>query len=436
MAKAVVFLCICSAAMVFLQVRPAEAASTDHRLQQSAIAASPLVAADAAANESGIEHFQDLLKSLFSILGKVLAFAATAIVITLIVRVLTDRSYCIHRINVPDVLSSAGHTGPVLAGRIFFRLSEIIQRVSALDYARGYSNAAVETDVAVDVAGMGLPVKQVIEMVGHAFGIGGRKKIDVDIFIEGPTLVALLKVPGQNPERFETPMDANLGVPLKELISKISEAILKYSNDEALQTFYGHVERNGEKAMKLARYRLEKYKGNKFMEARMVSAWARGLSLMKKYESAEEKIRQGIAINKEEGRLYSVWGLMLQEQGKHEEATQKLLMAFHLMKTRESKFRRSNVLTAIGLSYSKLEQTDSAVEYYKKAMSTDSNAHGSYFNLAKEYLRTGKDTALFFELLEKSLDRGLKPAAVLQDPELQSFLDNHQLGKLLEPYKE
>jgi tetratricopeptide (TPR) repeat protein len=282
---------------------------------------------------------------------------------------------------------------------------------------------------------MGLPVKQAIEMVGHAFGIGGRKKIDVDIFIEGPTLVALLKVPGQNPERFETPMDANLGIPLKEMISKISEAVLKYSNDEALQTFYGHVERDGEKAMRLARYRFEKHKGNRFMEARMVSAWARGLSLMKKYDSAEEKIKQGIAINKEEGRLYSVWGLMLQEQGKHEDATQKLLMAIHLMKTRESKFRRSNVLTAIGLSYSKLGQSDSAIEYYKKAMMTDSNAHASYFNLAKEYLRAGRDTH-FFELLEKSLDRGLKPPVVLQDSELQSILADPQMSKVLEAYKE
>ena len=67
---------------------------------------------------------------------------------------------------------------------------------------------------------------------------------------------------------------------------------------------------------------------------------------------------------------------------------------------------------------------------------TDSNAHISYFNLAKEYLLAGKNTTPFFELLEKSLDRGLKPPVILQDPELHSILDDPQMIKLLETYKE
>src|SRR5205809_1085356 len=98
MAKIVLFLCVCCAITAFSRVQAVEAASTDHRLPFLAIAG-PAATADAPANESGLEHFQDLLKSLFSILGKVLAFAVAAIVITFIVRVLTDKSYCIHRIN-------------------------------------------------------------------------------------------------------------------------------------------------------------------------------------------------------------------------------------------------------------------------------------------------------------------------------------------------
>ena len=154
--------------------------------------------------------------------------------------------------------------------------------------------------------------------------------------------------------------------------------------------------RNGEKAAKLAKYRLEKNKGNKYLEARLISAWARGLCLMKKYNEAEEKVREGIALNEKEGRLYNVWGVMLQEQGKHEEAKTKLMRAFSLMQ------RNLNSGDPIGVSFSHLGQSDSAMSYSNQAIKVDENAHTSYYNLSKEHLLK-KDMLSFFELLEKAL---------------------------------
>jgi len=385
--------------------------------------------------------FADILEtsntvhSIFSIVADVFIITAVIVAIVFVVRVLLDRSYTIRQINVPSSFEVAGHTGQVIARRIQSKLNEIIQRVSATEYAKGYTTSAADSDVSVDVAGMGMPIKGFIELIGSTFGIKRNKKIDADIFIDGDHVVMMLHITGQASERFEVLTNENFGIPIRELVREASESILKYSDDEALQVYFGHLERNGEKAAKLARYRLERYKGNKFQETRMVSALARGLCLMKKYDEAEEKLRQGIAINANEGRLYNVWGMMLQEQGKHEQATAKLSKAFTLMSSKETKFRRSNVLTAIGVSLSKMGQSDPAINYYKQAIEVDENAHLSYYNLAKEHLLKNNHEK-FYEVLEVSFTKGLAPSHVRQDKDLQSLLDEPRLKRLMEKFAE
>jgi hypothetical protein len=382
-----------------------------------------------------IQQAVNAIHSVYAIVADVFVMTLVVIAIIFVVRILRDSSYTIRQINVPPPFDEAGHSGSVIAKRIHAKLSEIIQQVSATEYARGYTTTAGDSDVSVDVAGMGMPIKGFIELIGITLGIKRNKKIDADIFIEGSHVVMLLRVTGENPERFDVPAHENIGIPVKELILRASESILKYSNDEALQTYFGHLVRNGEKAAKLAKYRLDKYKGNRHMEARMVSAWARGLCMMKKYDEAVEKIKEGILLNNKEGRLYNVWGMTLQEQGKHEEAKAKFMMAVNLMRSKESKFRRSNVLTAIGVCSAKLGQSDAAMDYYTQAIAVDENAHLSYYHLAKEYL-VKKNMLLFFEILEKSLSKGLTAQHVTQDPDLQGMLTDPQLKRLLEKYAE
>jgi tetratricopeptide (TPR) repeat protein len=375
------------------------------------------------------------IHAIYAIVADVFIITLVIIAIVFVARVLLNSSYTIQQINVPASFEAAGHTGPVIARRIQSRLNEIIQHVSAAEYAKGYNTSAADSDVSVDVAGMGMPIKGFIELIGNTFGIRRHKKIDADIFIDGEHVVMTLQITGKSPERFEVAASENLGAPIRELVREAAESILKYSDDEALQVYFGHIVRNGEKAAKLARYRLERYKDNKFMEARMVSALARGLCLMKKYDEAEEKLRLGIALNPNEGRLYNVWGMMLQEQGKHEQATAKLSKAFTLMNAKETKFRRSNVLTAVGVSLSKLGRSDAAIKYFEQAIGVDENAHLSYYNLAKEHLLK-KNVESFYEVLEKSFAKGLTPNHVRQDKDLQHLLAEVRLQHLMEKFPE
>jgi tetratricopeptide (TPR) repeat protein len=385
---------------------------------------------------ANIQQIENIAELIFSMAGKGVIVALVLIAIIFIYRVLANDRYSIRQINVPPFFQEAGYTGPVIANRIFFRLTEILQRVSATEYAKGYSTDATDSDVSIDVGGMGMPVKGFIELIGSMLGIKRNKRINIDIFKEGNQLVMMVYLVGVDTERFETPMNENIGIPIQELVSRASEIILKHSNDEALQVFFAHIERNGEQAVKLAKYRLEKNRKSTFMRARMISAWARGLALLKKYDEAEEKIKEGIRLNGNEGRLYNVWGLMLQEQGRHEEAKIKLIKAIGLMRSTESKFRRSNVLTAIGVSCSRLGEHQSAISYFKKAIDVDSNANLSYFHWAKDALLIDKNVASFYEMMEKSFARGLRKQLIFQDADLKTILNEPQMKKLLERYTE
>jgi Tfp pilus assembly protein PilF len=383
-----------------------------------------------------IQQIENISELIFSIAGKCIAVVLAVIAIAFVWRVLASKHYSIRQINIPASFEEAGHSGNVIANRIYHRISEILLRVSATEFAKGYSTYSTDNDVSVDVGGMGMPIKGFIELIGGVLGIRRNKRINIDIFKEGERMVMMVYIAGAETERFETALHENIGVPIAILIAKAAETILKHSNDEALQVFFAHVERNGEQAVRLAKYRYEKYRNNTFMEARMVSAWARGLALLKKYDEAEAKIKEGIRLNPNEGRLYNVWGLMLQEQSRHEEAKAKLMKAISLMKSSESKFRRSNVLTSIGVSFSKLGEHQSALTYYKKAIDTDSNANLSYFYWAKSALLVKNDTSAFYELLEKSLARGLRTQLIFQDVDLRPVLNDSQMKALLEKYTE
>lgn len=385
---------------------------------------------------SDLQEFELLAEVVFSILTKVFIIGAVIIAVVYIFRVLIDKSYSIRQINVPASFEQAGHSGPVVANRIYYRIQQIIQRVSATEFSKRYSTSATETDVSVDLAGMGLPLKAFVETLGNALGIHRGKKIDADIFLEKNMVVMLLRITGHNAERFEAPMNDAIDVPLKALILEAAENILKYSNDEVLQTYYGLVEQISDKQIRLAKYRLEIYKDKPAMLVNAVAALVWGLCMVKKYDEAEEKIKEEIPKFKKPGRIYVIWGTLLMQVGKCEEAIEKLLLAIKYTAKNESKYRKANILVTIGRSLSRLGRQDEAIEYFQKAIRMDENSHGAYFNLAKEHLRLNHAAELIHELLEKGLARGLKVKAVLNDPDCKLMLDDPSLKKLLEKYLE
>lgn len=369
----------------------------------------------------------------FSILTRVFIIVLVAIAIIYIFRVLLNKKYSIRYVHVPSSLEQSGHTGPVIANRIQYRLHQIIQRVSAMEKIQGYATAEAEREVAVEVAGVGLPIKSFVEMLGSALGISRSRKIDIDFFFETPKLVMLIKI-GSNPaERIEVMTSESIDLAVKHLVFEAAENILKYTNDEVLQTYFGLVEQIGDKQIKLAKYRLSKYHNNPTMEINSIAALAWGMCMHKQYDEAERIITAGIAKHKKACRIYVIWGSLLMQTGKFQEAIEKFEIALKQVNKGESITRISNIYSSLGNCLGKLNQTDRALQYFQKALSVDPNASRTHYNLAMLYLNNNSMES-FFESLEKALEKGFQRENILKDPKCASLLQEPRMAKLIEKF--
>lgn len=382
---------------------------------------------------SHLQKFEQNAELIFSILTKVFIIVLVCIAIIYIVRVLFNKHYSIQRIHVPTSFEEAGHSGPVIANRIHYRILQIIQRVSATEKIKGYSTADAEKEVSVDVVGMGLPIKAFVELLGGALGIQPSKKVDIDFFSERSNLVMIIKIGHHAAERFEVPITDSPDASVKSLIFEAAETILKYSNDEILQTYFGLVEQIGEKQIKLARYRLELYRNNPKIEINVIAALAWGMCMLKRYDEAEEIIKQGIAKHKIAGRIYVIWGSLLSQQRKFEDALQKLNTALEQVTKNESITRIANIHSSIGNCYSQLNQTDVALKYLHQAIKIDPNSSRAYYNLAMIYFENNR-TDQFVEYLEKALEKGFQTQNILKDTRYKKMIEEARVVKLMEKF--
>jgi tetratricopeptide (TPR) repeat protein len=329
-----------------------------------------------------------------------------------------------------------GHSGPVIANRIFFRIQRIIERVNATEHAKRYSTTATETDVSVDMAGMGMPIKAFVELIGNAFGLQRAKKIDIDLFAERNMLVMLLRITAHGTERVEAAiLENDMETPLRTLIADAAEIILKYSNDEVLQTYFGIVEQIGDKQIRLAKYRYELHKNDPRQEVNVLAAWSWGLCMLKRYDEAEQIITEGISRYKKAGRLYVIWGSLLTQTGKFEQALEKFNKALEQCDPKETKTRISNIYSSIGNCYLKLKQLDVAMKHVVKATQVEPNASRPYFNLAVIHLLKN-DVEYFFEMLEKALEKGFQPDHVMKDTNCAPLKEDERLLRLLVKYRD
>lgn len=383
-----------------------------------------------------IVRFEKQTAAVFSIIAKIFLILLVTFVVAFVVRQLSDDGYSIQQINVPASIAEAGYTGPVIANRISYRLHEILDATRQAEFSAGYSSSAAETDVSVDLVGMGVPVRAVVDMIGSAIGLAGRKKIHADIFIAGEQVQMLLKITGEPPVRFEAPLNANIELPLRELIVQASEDILKHTDGNTLQIYYSTMIRDGEKAIRLARYRLEKSKNNNEEQGSILADWARGLLILQKYDAAMEKINEGIKIAPTLPKLYRTYGILATQTQDYPLALSMARKAYTLASEQNlSSYENTTALINMGVSYSYLGKTDSAIFCYQRAIQFDPNSSYGYYNLAIEHL-LAKDTTLFLDELDKAFELGLSLNVVNTDPDLNEIRNDLRMQKILQKYSD
>lgn len=381
-----------------------------------------------------IVRLEKRLGTTFSILSRLVLIIVIITAVVFIFRELASDAFVIQPIQVPTVLEEKGFSGNTLATRINRKLNDIIQRTNSLESATSYANASSQSDVSVDVVGVGLPVRSFIELVGNAMGIQRNNKVRGEVTLEGANLVLEVEVGGEKSERFTAPWSDDLGDPIKILIENASETILKHTNDETLSRYYSNVIRNGQKLVELSRFRRERYRGDDRMEALALAGWGYGFMLQGKYDEAIIKVEEALTKSKKEALVFNVWGTCLQRMNKPDEAIGKYKLALNYISKKDPTYRKPAILTNLGLVMSRLGQRDSAIHYYENAIRVDPNFSTSWYNLSIQRLFQG-DTTRCFELLERSFVAGFNPNYVLTDADYAALLNDTRMKQLLKKYE-
>jgi hypothetical protein len=377
-------------------------------------------------------------RSVTSIAWRLLIVIIVVALLSFLLREWTADGYVIQQVNVPESLASSGYTGPVIANRIRYQLEEIVETTRLQENAQSYKSAADDIDLSVDLIGVGVPVRAVIDMLGSAIGIQRKKMIHADIFISGNTLHTIIKITDADPEHFEVPFTTDPEEPIRQLVNLASETILKYTNDDILQRHYimSIGVASAEKGARLASFRYEKYKGDPKREASILSDWAMGLVRQGKHELAEEKILEGLGKDSSRATLYTVWGTVgLQSNATPEWILKRLDKALTLLTPEYPKTEKVRVFNNKAVVYLSHEIPDSAFVYLRKALEVDPKFNLAWLNLAIGHMKYKQDTIRFLEYMEKALDAGLNREN-LSDPDLDGIRNDPRYLRLIQKYRE
>lgn len=415
---------------------PASGATEQTAEEKSAVAAETK-SKPAKKSTSGfsIVKLEKRVTATFSIMAKAFVIILIAIAMVFVTRELSESGYVITQVNVPPSFEQAGYTGPVVAKRISENLTRIINSTRTQAIAEGYSSSGDESDVSVDMVGLGVPVRGVIDLIGDALGISRKKKITADITLEGDNVVLVVKVGSEMPERSETPLNANIGIPMKAVVTNASETIFKYTNDRVLGLYFGNVTLEYEKNISLSKYQLEKYKDDPKLQALAYARWGGSLLGLKKQELGYAKIMKSLELDSTHYDAYNTLASYYFYLNDFKRALECAKKAYAHVPENAHQFQVVSRLNNVGFYYSYNNQSDSAIAYYNKALAVDPNNGVTFYNLSYEYLIKG-DTTQCLDLVEKALANDLGVATIKQDADMAPLMNHPRVKEMLLKYQE
>lgn len=372
------------------------------------------------------------VSAVFSILSKLFVISAILVASVFVLREFSDESYHIDQVNVPANLEEAGLSGTVVANMIQERLREMIDVLRKHDEASQYINAADRVDVEVDMVGLGVPIRGVVGLIGEAFGVKPRRKVNADLFSSGKQMTIILRVTSQPAEWFETSGDEeDLKASIRYLVDEAAKGILKITDPKMLELYYANIKHDGPNTVKMAKYLLEKAGDDPVLAGNAYDSWAWGLMYEDKLVEAESKVKEGLKLFPNEHRLINTWGNVLAAMGRNEEAIEKFRHFFAVAEPEElTVYRRTTLLINTGISFAYLGQLDSAMACMEAALALDKDDWIIYYDMAGISLMQ-KDTTTFYEHLEKSLEKGADVEMIRGDRDLGEMLREARVKELL-----
>jgi Tfp pilus assembly protein PilF len=370
------------------------------------------------------------LKSVNQFALRVLVFLAIVVGTLFVVLELSDDSYSIQKINVPARFSDAGYNNEVIAHRIAQKLTSILTAQRFTEEATQYSNAFDHRDVAVEVAGAGIPIRGVVDMLGTSLGLSRRKVITADVVEDGDTLIFTIKVGVNAAEKFTIMMNGSLEGAVEKIALRGSEMILKYSSPYLLARHYLYLDPEGNK--KLASYLFDNFKADDKMQRVGYFALAGSYLTSRELVQAEETIVEGLSKYPSDINLNAAYGTILLDAGKHKEGLTQHKKVLSLIVPSTPLLRKTLCYNNVGTAYGLNGMFDSAMYFFEKAIVLDSQSPYAYINAGRAYLNLKGDTARAVEYTELSLQRGMHTEVLRRDPKLKDIAEIKALVKKYE----
>jgi len=380
-------------------------------------------------------HLEKRVTATFSIMAKLFIIGLISVAVIFIARELSHTGFTIKQVYVPADFEAAGYTGPEIANRISSQLADIIAKVKDTQGIE-YINPSSDADVSVDLVGVGVPVKAFVGLIGDALGIQRSKSISASITTDKDTLVLMVRISGEAPERFTYLINGGKEKVINEVVLGASKAILKYTAPDILSIYNESFLRDNELGISLAKYMLARYKGDPYYEPRAYEGWCMALLRQGKADAAEEKVKETIQKFPEDGGLYKTLGTIMAEQNDIAgalEADKKAIVLY--LKHNVPRTKLATTYNNLGYDFNALNQSDSAIFYYQKSIDCDNDNGIAFYNIGINYLLFKHDTTKFLDYFEASLGKTMPIKAALNDPDFQGMLPDPRVQALLKKYE-
>ena len=151
-------------------------------------------------------------------------------------------------------------------------------------------------DRAVDLVGVGIPIRSFVRTVGKTLGIGTYNEIRVAVAkASDSVLIVTVRITGHTDEEYRLPVNSESRQhPAQQASAEAAKLILKRTDPAMLARYYANHDRDGARTIQIARLMLEQQPVDDETFARAYAFWSFGYILERKYDLAIAKAKEGL----------------------------------------------------------------------------------------------------------------------------------------------
>jgi tetratricopeptide (TPR) repeat protein len=358
----------------------------------------------------------------------VLAFAASIFFVwasAFIYKELNSNDFMLNSFDVPEEFERQGYKGHILVSKIAIQIASM-KKMTRSSYSedRKYKDKDIGADLNIDVAGMGVSLKSIIEQLRQSLGIE-RKYINGYVTLHDQKLQLTVTISNRGSEVFEQSLDSMSQYDaLEKTLLQASELILQNTDPIVMMNYYFQTKKKG-KNIELAKYLLiyePKYAQWAYL------SWASGLRLENDNEGAIEMLKRALEADATLSDAWNSWGSILRNQKKYDEAIEKYQKAIAC--NPEYLLPYNNLAFVHFLK----EEYDMAIIKSNELIAKNEEFGYPYSILAQCYAKK-KNEELFYKNLEIALKYKVPVWTWLKTDPWDKYVGQERFDKLIQKYR-